>query len=298
MSHGTLRTLSVLSALGLTMALAAPARAQSREQRQLMADVRILQEQNQVLQNILTSIVDSIKAVNSRIDEQAGVSAKSIADQKLLIDNLTNTVREIREKMDDNAVRLGSLSQEVDAVRQGLQQLSARPAFDPAAAPAPEPGQTGAGSDPPGRPDPSAAVAPPAAPPPSVPIGTSPQKLWDEAYSDYTLAQWDLAIAGFEAVIKYFPTAERASDAQIYIGHSYMQAGKNDQAVEAYDAAIRNYPNAPALPDAYYKKGIALKTLKQADAARAAFEFVVKTYPDSSAASLARQQIPQSPTRN
>jgi TolA-binding protein len=301
MSHGTLRALSVLSALGLTMAVAAPARAQSREQRQMMADVRILQEQNQVLQNILTSIVDSIKAVNSRIDEQAGVSAKSIADQRLLIDNLTNTVREIREKMDDSAVRLGSLSQEVDAVRQGLQQLSTRPAYDPAAAPAPDPGQggTGTGTAAPGRSaDPSAAAVPPAAPPPAVPIGTSPQKLWDEAYSDYTLAQWDLAIAGFEAVIKYFPTAERASDAQVYIGHSYMQAGKNDLAVEAYDAAIRNYPNAPALPDAYYKKGIALKTLKQADAARAAFEFVVKTYPDSSAASLARQQIPQSPTRN
>jgi TolA-binding protein len=77
-----------------------------------------------------------------------------------------------------------------------------------------------------------------------------------------------------------------------------MQAGKNDKAVEAYDAAIKNYPNAPALPDAYYKKGIALKSLKQADAARAAFEYVVKTYPESSAASLARQQIPPSPTRN
>jgi len=295
MSHGTRRVINVLSALGMAAALAVPAAAQSKEQRQMMADVRILQEQNQVLQNLLGSIVEAIKTVNSRIDDQAGVSAKAIADQKLLIDNLTNTVREIREKMDDNAVRLGSLSQEVDAVRQGLQQLSARPSFDPAAPPPP-----GAPTAPavPGQPDTSTGAVPPVAPPPSVPIGTSPQKLWDEAYSDYTLAQWDLAIAGFEAVIKYYPTAERASDAQIYIGHSYMQAGKNDKAVEAYDAAIKNYPNAPALPDAYYKKGIALKSLKQADAARAAFEYVVKTYPESSAASLARQQIPASPTRN
>jgi TolA-binding protein len=295
MSHGTRRVINVLTVLGTAAALAVPAAAQSKEQRQMMADVRILQEQNQVLQNLLGSIVEAIKTVNSRIDDQAGISAKSIADQKLLIDNLTNTVREIREKMDDNAVRLGSLSQEVDAVRQGLQQLSARPSFDPAA-PAPVPGASAAPGVP-GQQDPSAAAVPPVAPP-SVPIGTSPQKLWDEAYSDYTLAQWDLAIAGFEAVIKYYPTAERASDAQVYIGHSYMQAGKNDKAVEAYDAAIKNYPNAPALPDAYYKKGIALKSLKQTDAARAAFEYVVKTYPESSAASLARQQIPPSPTRN
>ena len=113
------------------------------------------------------------------------------------------------------------------------------------------------------------------------------------AQADYTLAQWDLAIAGFEAVIKYFPRAERAADAQVYIGHSYLQAGKNDKAVEAYDAAIRNYPEAPGVPDAYYKKGIALKTLKRPDAARAAFEYVVKTYPDSAAARLARQQLPR-----
>ena len=296
MSHGTRRVINVLTVLGTAAAMAVPAAAQSKEQRQMMADVRILQEQNQVLQNSLGSIVEAIKTVNTRNDDQAGISAKSIADQKLLIDNLTNTVREIREKMDDNAVRLGSLSQEVDAVRQGLQQLSARPSFDPAA-PAPLPGASAAPGVP-GQQDPSAAAVPPVAPPPSVPIGTSPQKLWDEAYSDYTLAQWDLAIAGFEAVIKYYPTAERASDAQVYIGHSYMQAGKNDKAVEAYDAAIKNYPNAPALPDAYYKKGIALKSLKQTDAARAAFEYVVKTYPESSAASLARQQIPPSPTRN
>jgi len=128
-----------------------------------------------------------------------------------------------------------------------------------------------------------------------VALGTSPQKLYDEAYADYTLAQWDLAIAGFEAVIKYFPNSERAADAQVYIGHSYLQAGKNDKAVEAYDLAIRNYPGAPALPEAHYKKGVALKALKRPDEARAAFEYVVKTYPDSSSATLAKQQIVAQP---
>jgi TolA-binding protein len=297
MSFGPLRAINVSFVLLLTISLAAPAVAQSREQRQMMADVRMLQEQNQVLQNLLGSIAEAIKAVNTRIDEQAAVSGKAIADQKLLIDNLTSTVREIREKMDDNTVRLGSLSQEVDAVRQGLQQLSARPSFE-SAAPPPDPGAASTAPGAAGTPDTGTAAAVPAAPAPAVPIGTSPQKLWDEAYSDYTLAQWDLAIAGFQAVIKYYPTAERASLAQIYIGHAYLQAGKNDKAVEAYDAAIRNYPGAPGLPDAYYKKGIALKSLKQTDAARAAFEYVVKTYPDSDAATLAKQQISTPVTRN
>jgi TolA-binding protein len=276
--------MQIVGALLLAVTVATPAAAIDKEQRQLMADVRMLQEQNQQLQNTLNAIVEAIKAVNTRVDEQAAVTAKSAADQKLIIDNLSNDVRVIREKLDDNNVRMGSLNQEIDAVRQGLQQLNARPA---------------AGADasaPPGGAPPDAASAagePASASAPPVAIGTSPQKLWDEAWADYTLSQWDLAIAGFDAVIKYFPKAERAADAQVYIGHSYLQAGQNEKAVAAYDAAIRNYPGSPSLPDAYYKKGIALKNLKQSDEARSAFEYVVKNYPDSAAASLARQQLIQ-----
>jgi TolA-binding protein len=282
MSFGTMRAFRAPIAplvVLLTVIVATPAAAIDKEQRQLMADVRMLQEQNQLLQNVLGSIAEAIKAINTRIDDQTKATGKAMADQKLVIDNLSNNVREIREKLDDNNVRLGSLNQEVQALRQGVQQLSVAPpaaTFSDAGA---APGTGDVVAVPP--PVPSAAVA----------LGTSPQKLWDEAYADYVLAQWDLAIAGFEAVIKLFPKAERAADAQVYIGHSYLQAGKNDKAVDAYDLAIRNYPGAPALPDAYYKKGIALKSLKQPEAARAAFEYVVKTYPDSSAATLARQQI-------
>ena len=286
MSFGRIRALGPPWALSILLALtlAVPAAAQSREQRQMMADLRMLQEQNQTLQNVLTSIGEAIKAVNTRIDEQAKVTGKAMADQKLTIDNLTNTVREIREKLDDNNVRLGSLNQEVEALRQGLQQLNARPVSPDTTASEPGPGGATAGND--------GGAVPPAAPP-SAGLGTSPQKLYDEAWADYTLGQWDLAISGFEAVIKFFPRSERAADAQVYIGHSYLQTNKNEKAIEAYDLAIRNYPGAPALPEAYYKKGIALRALKRPDEARAAFEYLVKTYPESSAASLAKQGLAQ-----
>lgn len=286
-SLGTVRVLGALFIL-LTGTLVTPVAAQSKEQRQMMADLRMLQEQNQTIQNVLGSIVEAITAVNARIDDQVKVTGKAMADQKLVIDNLTNNVREIREKLDDNNVRLGSLDQEVGALRQGLQQLNARPAAPDATSEAgTAPGGAGAAGASP------AGAVPAAVPPAAVALGTSPQKLYDEAFADYTLAQWDLAISGFEAVIKYFPKSERAADAQVYIGHSYLQAGRNDKAVEAYDAAIRSYQGAPALPEAYYKKGVALKALKRPDEARAAFDYVVKTYPESNAASLARQGLAQ-----
>jgi tol-pal system protein YbgF len=316
MSRSRISAPRVAFALLATLTFAAPALAQSREQRQLMADIRMLQEQNQTLQNLIGSIAEAIKAVNARIDEQAAVTGRALADQKLIVTNITNSVREVREKLDDNTVRLGSLSQEVDAVRMGLQQLSALPALNAPVPLSPDGGAppgansgtptTGTSVAPPvasqpppavpGVADPSAAAAAPPASvtgPPAPPIGTSPQGLWDTAWADFTLGQYDLAIAGFQAVITYFPKSERAADAQVHIGHSYMNAGSYQQAIEAYDATIRNYPGSAGIPDAYFKKGLALKSLKQADAAQTAFEYVLKTYPDSSAAILARQQISQ-----
>src|SRR4029079_4785662 len=163
--------------------------------------------------------------------------------------------------------------QEVDALRQGIEQMGTRSTFNDAA-----PGAGGAPAD-----GTTASTAPPLA------VGTSPDKLFDSAWSDYGLSQWDLAIAGFEAFLRAFPKSEKADDAQVLIGNCYLGAGKNDKAVEAYDLAIRAYPGGNALPEAYYRKGIALKNLKQADRARDAFDTVVKNYPNSAEASLARQ---------
>ena len=67
---------------GLLALPAAPALAQRRELQQMAADIRILQEQTQLLQNALTSLTEALKAVNVRIDEQTGVTRKTFADAK------------------------------------------------------------------------------------------------------------------------------------------------------------------------------------------------------------------------
>jgi len=104
-------TQKILGALvaGILLAASSPAYAANKEHQQLMADLRMLQEQTQLLQNVLNSVTDTLKAVNTRLDQQAETTRKAFADQKLVIDNLTNDVRVIREKLDDNNVRLGSL---------------------------------------------------------------------------------------------------------------------------------------------------------------------------------------------
>ena len=266
---------AVVAVLAIAAGRPVTLHAANKEHQQLMADLRMLQEQAQLLQNLIGTVTDALKAVNTRLDQQAETNRKAFADQKLIVDNLTNDVRVIREKLDDNNVRIGSLTQELDSLRQSMQQLSTRPAM---------PTET---------PDPAAPDAASPAPSPNSPtgVGVSPVKLFEAARGDYYAGQYDLAILGFTDYVKSFPKSDNADDAQVTICAAYLADNKPDKAVEACDLAIRNYPTGDKIPEAYYRKGLALSTLKDADGARAAWDEVVKKYPDSAEAQLARQGL-------
>jgi tol-pal system protein YbgF len=277
-----MRMTGVILGAALAAGLAVPAEAADKETRQMMADIRILQEQSQQLQNLLTAMTDALKAVNARIDEQTGVNRKAFADQKVVVDTLANDLRVVREKVDDSNVRVGSLGQELDALRQSVTALGTmRPAAAPDAA---DPTAATPG-------DPAAAPPVAAASSGAAAVGASPQKLLDSALADYYAGQYDLAILGFESYVKTFPQSPQASFAQLHVGNSQMQLGKYDPAIVAFDTVIRNYPRSNEVPDAYVRKGTALKTLRQTDKAREAFEFVIKNYPDSVAATVAQQRL-------
>jgi tol-pal system protein YbgF len=276
-----------ISALVLSLALAAawaaPISAADKETRQMMADIRILQEQLQQLQNqvqtTVTALTEATKAldarVTARLDQQTDVTQKALADQKTVITSISSDLRNVREKLDDNTTRLGSLTLEVQALRQLF--TASRTSFA-----APDATPSGASA--------SNGGAPPAGLSPSA-AGASPQAMYDGAYGDYTAGQWDLAIDGFQDVIKSFPSSSLAADAQVMICNAYATSGNYDKAVEACDTAIRNYPNGAKTSTAYYRKGLAYQALKQPDRAREAFEFITKTFPNSEEATLANQRL-------
>jgi tol-pal system protein YbgF len=276
----TRKSFRPIAAALLTVAvLAAPrtAAAANKEHQQLMADLRMLQEQSQQLQNMLGTLAEAIKAVNTRLDQQAEAERRTNADAKLLIETLTKDLNVVREKVDDNNVRVGSLSQEVDALRQLVQQALARQSTS---VESPSPGLPGPGAPPP-------AVAPTTA------TGASPTKTYEQAYGDYALGLYDIAIDGFQAFLKDSPRATQAPQAQFYIGSAYLNDGKYDKAVEAFDTLIRSYASSSLVPDAYYRKGVALRSLKQPDRAKEAWEFAAKNYPDTPAGTLAKQALGQ-----
>ena len=109
----------------------------------------MLQEQQQQLQQMLGGLADTLKVMTSRIDSEADATRKAFADQRLLVSGIGDTVRVLREKADDTNVRLSTMTQELQALRQTVASMpppSGAPATtnDPAAgdpaAPAGAPG--------------------------------------------------------------------------------------------------------------------------------------------------------------
>jgi tol-pal system protein YbgF len=267
--------------------LAGPLSAASREQQQMMADIRMLQEQTQQLQSMLLTLTEALRTVTTRLDEQAGTNRKAFADQKLLVDTLGGDLRVVREKIDETNVRLTSLSQDVEGVRDLIPQVAAAAAVAPAT---PEGAPSAPGSVP-GSPTTAGTPAPTTAAPGAGVTGMTPRRFYETAYADYTAGQWSLAIQGFETYLKAYPKSDLADDAQYYIGESYAGDSKFREAAAAYDRVIRDYPNSDILPEAWYKVGISYDRFGQVDKAREAFDYVVRAYPDSDAGRLAKQNL-------
>ncbi len=254
--------------------------AADKTHQQLMAEIRMLQEQQQQLQQMLgglaESLADTLKAITAKLDDQSSATRKAFADQRLLIESVSETTRILREKADDTNVRLSSMTQELEAIRQ---TIASQPQAPAAVVPGQEP--------PPGNP----AAPAGGTPPPTVPPGVSPTRMYDEAFGDYTRGDYDLAIEGFQTYIRMFPRTDLTDDAQLKIGDSLYAAKRFQDAVAAFQKVVSDYPQSNSVPTAYYKLGLTYEALKQPELARKAFETVLKSHQASNEAILAKQRL-------
>jgi tol-pal system protein YbgF len=266
-------TLLLLTGLVLS---ASPAWAgPNKEYLQLLAEIRMLQEQNAQLKQLFDTLQDTLKAFSTKLDEQAATNRKGMADQTLAVNNIGDTVRVLREKADDTNVRISTVAQEIQALRQAL---ASQPPPQVSVAPA-----TG---------DPSGGTASPQPSTPTVPIGVSPQRAFDSAYDDFTASRYDTAIKGFELFIQTFPRLPQAAQAQFNIGASYFNQNKWPEALAAFQLVTTQYPqDADMNAQALFKIGQTYEQMKQVDNAKKAFETVVQKYPASFQATQAAQAL-------
>lgn len=276
------RTLMLAGAVA--MAFPGTAAAADKEHRQIMAEIRMLQEQQQQLQAMLGSLGDAVNALSKKMDDQTGTLRKALADEALTLNNIGETTRVLREKLDDTNVRVSSVSQEIEALRQAISTASQAalatvpPTGEPGTAPAP-------GTTPPSMPSSGQPISP------GIALGQSPQRAFEASNDDYMAGRYDLAIQGFQSFISSFPTHPRAPEAQFNIGQSYFAQGKWTEARDAFQHVISDYPQSQQVPDAYFKIGQSDERLNQIDDAKQAYQTVVTNYPQTSSAVLAKQAL-------
>ncbi len=271
-----------------------PAFAADKQHLQMMAEIRLLQEQQQQLQQLIGGLQDTLKALNTKLDEQTATSRKAAADQTLAVNNINDNVRVLREKTDETNVRISSVSQELEGLRQ---TIASQPATQPQTMPsAPQqPAGTSPSSFPPNNlVSPGASgQTPPGAPPSAVPPGVSPQRMYETSYDDYTAGRYDLAIQGFQSFLGSYSRMPQAGDAQFNIGMSYYNQSKYAEARDAFLKVTTDFPQAQGttVPDAYYKLGQSYEHLNQVDAAKQAYQTVIQKFPGTQSATQANNAL-------
>jgi tol-pal system protein YbgF len=269
-----------LLAVVLLLCLPGWAGAQNRQDLQMMADLRMLQEQVSKLQLTSNQLAEQLKMVNKRLDDESAAHQKQVADLQLVISNLNTTVTTVREKLDDNTVRVSQLMQELPGMRSGLSMLAEQlntlvallqPPVNPVnpdAAPGSTPGPLG-----------------------TVRLPESPNKIFELAMADYAGDRLPLAIEGFTDFVTRFPDAPNAAEAQFFIGQSHFARKAHKEAIEAYGKVIANYRDSQWVPEAYFQQGLSHLQLNQRAQAQKIFEGIIKQFPGSPSAMLAKQRL-------
>lgn len=274
-----------------TLALPAAASAQNREEQQMYADLRQVEELVQQLRLQVNALNDQLKSVNAKLDAQAEASRKQSADGAQGIKDLTTSVETLRQRVEQNSTQVNRIGPELQSLRDGFNMLAtqmtqmAQGQTPPAAAGGGEPTPpAGAGAGTGGATGASGATLP-----------ESPSVTLNAGRNYYGTGKFDLAIDAFNRFVKLFPDSPDAPEAQFYVGMSQYQAAKYRDALASFQTVTEKYKSVSPLPsqvpDAYYYQGQCYEQLAQRQDAIRTYQLVHTQFPGSNADSLATQAL-------
>lgn len=126
--------------------------------------------------------------------------------------------------------------------------------------------------------------------PPSIGEGDA-DKLFNEAYMDLSLGNYDLAIQGFKNYLVKFSGGARLAEVHYYLGESYYASEHYLEAVGEFQYIVREFPDSRLVPASLLKSGICYASLEERALARRAFRELIAQYPQSEEAERARMAL-------
>lgn len=133
-------------------------------------------------------------------------------------------------------------------------------------------------------------TSPPAGAAP-VPSGPGPNQLFQSSLDQLRRGSPGTARRGFEELLRLYPTADVAGEAQFYVGEAHSAEGNTAAADSAYAAVVERYGESPRAPTAMYKRALLLQQRGNIAMARAALTELVRRYPRSDESQLARDRL-------
>ena len=212
--------------------------------------------------------------------------------------------RRTREQSTEQGRQIAALSARVDSLNGELARTTARveelsQRLDTLARRLESRGAEG------GTPNPAAPATPTAPTPRAGAEGPTVEQAYQAAYLDFSKGNYPLAVAGFRELLRRYPTAPQADQAQYWIGESYFsmgrasaEAGATDRAAREYEQAVQEfrrlalyYPRGEKVATGIYKEALALLELKQTRQAQLRLQYLLDNFPQSEEAPLARERL-------
>jgi len=269
-------------------------------------DVRLLQTQLQQYQAQAAQSDSTRKAQLDRVIEQLGLVGDSLGDLGTRMAKFQGDVEGSVYSMGQQLIQIqeltGQSQRRLQELRAGLEvqrgTFSQPPPGTPSQPIAGQPGQPGgttpgvaSGVDS-GR---TAATVPAVTAGTATPGGGAgtpgPNELYQLALDQLRRGSTGAARSALTDLLKQYPNADVAPDAQFYVADSYDREGNTAAADSVYQLVVQRYPSSERAPTALYKHGLTLVTAGKVQAARAALQQVVSKYPRSDEAVLAKDRL-------
>lgn len=259
--------------LALLLAAAPASRAGVKEELvRLQNDVLALQKQIRLMEQSFNEQTQGLKSLVVQLNDQVAKSFLMVerlsaelqartSGEKSGTDMVLEEIRALSRKMDENATRISALAQQIADMK--VQSAPIAPRIYQSAAASPET------------------------------LAMSADAIFHQAFADLIQGNFDLALEGFRAFLKNFPSSEKADDAQYNIGEAYYSMRNYPEAIAAFTAVIQNYPAGDKLASAYFKRAKAELLTGERESAVADFRTVVQKFPSAPEAGLASAELTQ-----
>lgn len=254
-----------------------------------------LQQQTAAAEQEKSQLRSQLQNYGTTLEEKEQVLRSQSASLTATLDRIRNELQAVRGKLEETSYqtdqRLRAMEGTVAANANRLETIERQMGIEsprgqgyrPGAASRPSAGISSERSgSAPARPRPTA--RPTASP-------ASENDLYLEAKQAFDRGDFDPALEGFRTLVREYPTAQYADNAQFWIGEIFYRQQQYENAILEYQTVIEKYPRGNKVRASLLKQGFAFSNLGDRANARLILQDLIDKYPDSSESKIAQQKL-------